>query len=123
MSDIRTNGKQIYQLTSASALKDTDLFVISSADNLTRSITLNQLKLAVTRNFHNKDEMTEILDTIREQVKGIADHLSNSDDNTSDFRNHFNNQLQLIRDDFETEINNIRSEFETTLLILQIDID
>ena len=53
MSDIRTNGKQIYQLTSAAALKDTDLFVISSADNLTRSVSLNQLKTAVTHNFYD----------------------------------------------------------------------
>ena len=73
MSDIRNNGKLIYQLTSASALKDTDLFVISSADNLTRSITLSQLKMAVTKDYYNIDDITEILDNIREQLKDVTD--------------------------------------------------
>lgn len=117
------NGKSIYQLTSASALKDTDLFVISSADNLTRSVSLSQIRLSITKDFYSNDEINNMIDNLNEQIKYVADAIANSDSGTTDFRNHFLNQLQEIRDDFLTEINNVRSEFNTRLNNLDTDID
>ena len=117
MSDFKnSNGKLIYQLTSASALKDTDLFVISSADNLTRSVTLSQIKLAVANNFYDKQSITEMYDELRLQIREVVNSVSEVENNISEFRNEFNNQLQILNNSFNTSINNAKSE-----LNIQID--
>ena len=115
MSDIM-NGKLIYQLTSASALKDTDLFVISSADNnLTRSVTLLQIKTAVANNFYNKEDMNNLLDELKLQIKELTDSTTNSENNISEFRNEFNTKLQELRSSFTADINTAKSEFNITI--------
>ena len=121
MSDIRTNGKQIYQLTSASALKDTDLFVISSADRLTRSITLSQLREAINGDRYSNDKITELLDELKLQIKNITDSLSEYDNNLSEFRNEFNTQLQSLRTSYISDLNNTKSEINTRITILEND--
>lgn len=115
MSDSRANGKLIYQLTSASALKDTDLFVISSSDNLTRSITLSQLKEAITSAFFSNDEIISMIDELKLQHKDLSDEIADVDNNISEFRNEFNNQLNIIRNDHTTGMNTLRSEFNNAL--------
>ena len=122
MSDI-INGKLIYQLTSASALKDTDLFVISSADNLTRSITMSQLKLAIISDLYAKEDINDMIDDLKLQIKGVADRMTDYENNISEFRNEFNNQLNEIRNNFTTEINNVRSEFNVRVDELEADMN
>ena len=122
MSDM-SKGKLIYQLTSASALKDTDLFVISSADsNLTRSITLSQLKSATLNNIYKNDEIDSKFDDLKLQIKNITDKMSGFDNDNSEFRNEFNSQLNQIRNDFIFEINNVRSEFNNTIAELDVEL-
>lgn len=117
------NGKTIYQLTSASALNDTDLFVISSGDNLTRSITLNQLKAAVTHDYFDKDETNELLDTLKAQIKTITDALYNSDINTSEFRNYVHTQLQEIKQVHLADLNNFRTEITNSFNSFENEVD
>lgn len=105
-------GKLIYQLTSAAALKDTDLFVISSADNLTRSVTLSQLKKAIIGEFSDD---TDLLDGLRSDIKNLNDTVSEYGNNLSEFRNEFNAQLQVLGNRFATDLNNVRSEFNTSI--------
>ena len=115
------NGKLIYQLTSASALKDTDLFVISSADRLTRSITLSQLREAINGDRYSNDKITELLDELKLQIKNITDSLSEYDNNLSEFRNEFNTQLQSLRTSYISDLNNTKSEINTRITILEND--
>ena len=117
MADVRslpTNGKLIYELTSASALKDTDLLPISS-DNLTRKVSLTQLKSSINNDFYNKDDMNTILDELKLEIKNLHDKLFADEGNITEFRNEFNNILNVYRDEFNKELNDIRSEFNTTL--------
>lgn len=123
MSDI-SKGKLIYQLTSASALKDTDLFVISSADNsLTRSITLSQLKLATLNGLYKNEDIDSKFDELKLQIKKISDNMSEYDNDVSEIRNEFNTHLNQIRNDFAFEINSVRSEFNNTINELNEDLD
>lgn len=121
MSDI-LNGKLIYQLTSASALRDTDLFVISSADNLTRSVTLSQLRSAVTSGYSN-DEIDTLIDDLKMQLKDISDRMSDYENDIFEFRNEFNNYLNDIRSSFTNEINNVRSEFNSNITKLETNVN
>ena len=123
MSDI-SKGKLIYQLTSASALKDTDLFVISSADNsLTRSITLSQLKLATLNGLYKNEEIDDKFDELKLQIKKISDNMSEYDNDVSELRNEFNAHLNQIRNDFTFEINSVRSEFNNAISNLESDVN
>ena len=115
-------GKLIYQLTSASALKDTDLFVISS-DNLTRSVTLSQIKLAVANNFYDKQSVNNMFDQLKLQIKDVVDSVSNMENNISEFRNEFNGQLQSLSSNFNTSINNLRSELNTSINTFKTETD
>lgn len=105
------NGKFIYQLTSASALKDNDLFAISSTDNLTRSVSLKQIKDSVNINFYNKDEMDSLLDVIRQQVKDGFDNTFGLGNSVSEFRNEFNSQLHQLDTTLRQEINEVDKKF------------
>ena len=109
------NGKLIYQLTSASALRDTDLFAISSTDNLTRNVSLGQIKAAVAYDFYNKEDANEVFDELREQIKDLSDDLSGVENNITEVRNEFNTQLQELNAQLTTDINNTRSALNTTI--------
>lgn len=111
MPDVRSlsqqslyNGRLINQLTASSILKDTDLFAISS-DNLTRCVSLSQIKSAVTSNYYNKDDINQLLDVIREQVKSFADETFGTGVDVAEFRNEFNEKLQTLRNDLTIIIN------------------
>lgn len=110
-----TNGKLIYQLTSASALRDTDLFAISSTDNLTRNVSLGQIKAAVASDFYNKEDANDIFDELREQIKELSDDISDVENNITEFRNEFNTQLQQLNAQLTTDINNTKSTLNTTI--------
>lgn len=117
MPDIRSqispniNGKLIYQLTSASALKDTDLFPISSTDNLTRNVSLGQIKASFNNDFYNKEDMDTILDILRQQIKNSADDLFELNNNITEFRNEFNNKLFELDNSLRHEINEVDKKF------------
>lgn len=117
MSDMRSlsansyNGKLIYQLTSASALKDNDLFAISTAENLTRSVSLAQIKSSFNADYYNKDDMDILLDSIRQQIKNVSDNIFASENNIAEFRNEFNNKLNQLNSDLREEINNVDKKF------------
>lgn len=111
MADIRnlsqqssSNGRLINQLTASSILKDTDLFPISS-DNLTRSVSLGQIKSAITGGFYNKDEINSLLDTIRAQIKIFSDETFGTGVDVAEFRNEFNEKLQNLRNELTLIIN------------------
>lgn len=112
---VNNNGKTIYQLTSASALNDTDLFAISSANNLTRSVTLSQIRLAVIKDLYGKDIINDMFNEIRSEIKEVNDSVVELNNDVAEFRNEFNIQLQEIRSDLDTSINNLRSELNSTM--------
>lgn len=109
------NGKLIYQLTSASALRDTDLFAISSTDNLTRSVSLGQIKAAVSTDFYNKEDANEVFDELRQQIKNLSDDVTGVENTIADTRNEFNTQLQELNTQLTTDINNTRSTLNTSI--------
>lgn len=117
MPDIRSQvssdmgGKLIYQLTSASALKDTDLFPISSSDNLTRNVSLGQIKASFNIDYYNKDDIDIVLDMLRQQIKNISDDLFNLGNDVTEFRNEFNNKLNELDNSLRYEINEIDKKF------------
>ena len=100
MPDISSlNGKLIYQLTSASALKDTDLFAISS-NNLTRSVSLLQIKLSMESIFYTKNNIDGLLDDLRGQIKKVSDEAFETVNDITEFRNEFNSKLQNLNQTF-----------------------
>lgn len=110
-----SNGKLIYQLTSASALRDTDLFAISSTDNLTRNVSLGQIKAAVASDFYNKEDANNIFEDLREQIKALSDNISDVENNITEFRNEFNTQLQELNSQITSDINTTKSELNTSI--------
>ena len=109
------NGKLIYQLTSASALRDTDLFAISSTDNLTRNVSLGQIKAAVATDFYNKEDANKVFDELRQQIKDLSDDVAGVENTITETRNEFNTQLQQLNNQLTTDINNTRSTLNTTI--------
>lgn len=116
MPDIRSlgqvsNGKLIYQLVSASVLKDTDLFAISTTDNLTRKVSLSQIKSSFNANYYNKEDTDVILDNIRQQIKNVSNELFQINNDITEFRNEFNNKLSVLSLNLRQDINNIDIKF------------
>lgn len=117
MPDIRSlpntsyNGKLIYQLTDASVLKDTDLFAISTTDNLTRKVSLSQVKASFNNDYYNKDESDDLLDELRQQIKDINDRIFGAGNDITEFRNEFNNRLNQLNNDLRLEINEVDKKF------------
>lgn len=116
------NGKLIYQLTSASALRDTDLFAISSTDNLTRSVSLGQIKAAVASDFYNKEDANDIFDELREQIKKLSDDIAGVENSITETRNEFNTQLQQLNSQLTSDINDTRSTLNTTINNLDLSL-
>lgn len=110
-----TNGKLIYQLTSASALRDTDLFAISSSDNLTRNVSLGQIKAAVSSEFYNKEDANEIFDEIKQQIKTLSDNIASVENTITENRNEFNAQLQSLNTQLTQEINETKSTLNISI--------
>lgn len=110
-----SDGKLIYQLTSASALRDTDLFPISTSDNLTRSVSLGQIKSSIANDFYNKDKIDDLLNDIKSQIKDVSDDNNAIENDLSEFRNEFNSQLQQLNNDLRTVINNTKSELNISI--------
>ena len=109
------NGKLIYQLTSASALRDTDLFAISTTDNLTRSVSLGQIKSAISNEFYNKEDTNDLLEELREEIQNISNDISETNNDMTEFRNEFNTQLQELNSQLTNTINNTKSELNTNI--------
>ena len=113
MSDIRSlsnasyNGKLIYQLTDASALKDTDLFAISTTDNLTRKVSLSQIKASFNNDYYNKDESDDLLDELRQQIKDINDRIFSTNNDIAEFRNEFNTKLTNLDNTLSKKITDL----------------
>jgi len=111
MPDIRTsNGKLIYQLTSATMLKDTDLFAISTSDHLTRNISLKQIKLSINNDFYSKDDINNILDKLRLQIKNLSDQVVILENDITEFRNEFNTKLNNVESNLNQTINNLDNQ-------------
>lgn len=112
MPDIRSlqsgeiNGKLIYQLTAASALKDTDLFPISSS-NLTRQISLSQLKSSFKNDFYSKDEIDNLLDAIRLNFGGTSGDVFDLYNVIAEFKNEINNKFQNFTQNVNESLNNL----------------
>lgn len=113
MSDIRSlgaasyNGKLIYQLVAASTLKDTDLFAISTSDNLTRRVSLSQIKSSFNADYYNKEDIDMVLDSIRLQIKNVSDELFQINNNITEFRNEFNNKITNLDNTLSKKINDL----------------
>ena len=117
-------GKLIYQLTSASALKDNDLFVISSAENnLTRSITLSQIREAVIGDRYTNEDILEFVDDLKLQIKNMDDLFYEYDNNLSEFRNEFNAQLLNLRTNFTNDLNEVQNNITNRIDNLQDNIN
>lgn len=110
-----TNGKLIYQLTSASALRDTDLFPISSSDNLTRNVSLGQIKVYVSNEFYNKEDANDIFDEIKQQIKTLSDNIASVENTITENRNEFNVQLQTLNTQLTSDINETKSTLNTSI--------
>lgn len=131
MSDIRNlpksgayaNGKLIYQLVSASSLKDTDLFAISTSDNLTRKVTLTQIKKSFSNEFYNKDDIDILLDELRKEIKNINKYITDLENDITEFRNEFNNKLNQLRQEFNEDINNLDQKFTNLINDINQDIN
>lgn len=117
------NGKLIYQLTSASALKDTDLFAISTSDNLTRSISLFQIKTSFKNEFYDKENTDRLLDELRQQIKEINDNAFELNNDITEFRNEFNVKLQELGETLVNMINEVDKDSidRDTALGIRID--
>lgn len=109
------NGKLIYQLTSASALKDADLFAISTSDNLTRSVSLGQIKSAVANDFYNKNIIDSLLDDVKSQIQDVSNDNNDLENDLSEFRNEFNTKLHELNSQLRTTINDTKSELNTNI--------
>ena len=107
MSDIKSqSGKLIYELTSADALKDTDLIPISE-NYLTRSISLSQLKLYNNSGMYTSQKIDELIDTLRDDIKGTDDSIFTLQNNINEFRNEFITRLSNLNNELESKINDI----------------
>ena len=109
------NGKLIYQLTSASALKETDMFPISSTDNLTRKVTLSQIKTYFNNFYYSKEDSNNQLDELRKFIKVVSDSVSLLDNNLTEFRNEFNNKLINTQNAIYNKINDVESDYNTKI--------
>lgn len=112
MPDVRAlpssfNGKLIYQLTSATALKDTDLFAISTSDHLTRSVTLSQIKAFATSDVYNIDDIDNKLTELKLQIKNMGDQIFELDNDITEFKNEFINKLNELNESLTQTINNL----------------
>lgn len=121
MPDVRSlgtsyNGKLIYQLTSAAALKDTDLFAISSSDNLTRKVSLSQIKSSVSNDFYNKNDMDKLLDELKQQIKNVSDSVFEMNNDITEFRNEFNNKLTEQNNSLLKKINDLDKKLTEWIL-------
>lgn len=113
MPDIRQmpasfNGKLIYQLTSASALKDTDLFAISTSENLTRKVSVTQIKSYVTNDILQYiSDIDSLINDIKQQITEINNHISDVENDISEYRNEFNMALNNLQEYLLQVINNL----------------
>ncbi len=131
MSDLRTlpqsgssslmypNGKLIYELTSAAALKDTDLFAISTSNNLTRNVSLKQIKSSINNDFYDRTEIDNLLDQLRKQINQLSDDVYDLSKEITNFEQSVNQTIQNLDNKIDrsvTEltnlINNTRSDLE-----------
>lgn len=122
MPDIRNIGKLIYQLTSASALQDTDLFAISSADNLTRRISLGQIKESFKGDFYSNNDIDQLLDELRDRINNLNNDLFQFENDIADLRNSFNKSINNLEayvknnyynmENMDIIINDIRSDID-----------
>ena len=111
MADIRAmQGKLIYELTSADALKDTDLFAVSS-NNLTRKISVSQLKLYIYNDIYNKKETDGLMNQVRDEIKGIGDDIFGLENGIYEFINEFNVKLQNLNKNLTSVINEVDKKF------------
>lgn len=120
MSNTVLNGKNIYQLTPATALKGTDIIPISS-ENLTRSTTVNQLKGYFKQDFYDKDAIDNFLEQIRSQISGASGNIFEFQEYINEFKRDINNRFQEFTQAVNIDLNNIEKKItETNNSTLQV---
>lgn len=109
------NGKLIYQLTSASALKETDLFAISTSDNLTRNVTVHQVKSFITNGDYTNEDIDNMYQRLMDLIKQTQNQIVLLQNDITEFRNEFNNKLNQLNQNLLNEINTVDSKLTESI--------
>lgn len=121
MPDIRAlpssmNGKLIYQLQSVTELSGDDKFAISTSNNLTRAVTLSQIKKFATSDMVSNDDLENALQELRGNIQTVTNNVNELTEKVSTLDNTLNTAItnwNLALEQTKNEFNkNLKDEID-----------